>query len=370
MGTGAPHPPPPRSGRRLVHPPAWLRITVPAVVSAVLVWRVVVPQYSAAADALRSLESVSLVLVGSAVVLEVASLLVNTLVTATVLGHRRPRYTTLLRIDLTNLGVSHVAPGGAVVAAAVRYRLLVRAGVPQQEALTAAAIQATGSNVVLGAVFAVGLVLSLATVGENAVYGSAAGVVVVLVVASSAAVWLVAGHTERTVAIVRAVVDRVGLVDARVAESVLRTIAARLAEFSSDPRRAMTAIVWALLNWLFDAAALWIVLAAFGFRLGVPGLLTVYGLGGILALVPVTPGGLGIVESVMVPAFGALGAPPGIALLGVVGWRLLEFWIPIPVALLAWSSLRLGTLRHTLAGTAGASAPGEHPRRQEHLHHG
>ncbi|MEW1959614.1 YbhN family protein [Kineococcus sp. NPDC059986] len=347
-----------------------MRVTVPAVVAAVLLWRVVVPQYSAAVDALRSLESVSLVLVGSAVALEMASLLANTLVTATVLGRRGPRYATLLRIDLTNLGASHVTPGGAVVAAAVRYRLLVRAGVPQQEALTAAAIQATGSNVVLGAVFAVGLVLSLAAVGGNALYGSAVGGVVVLVMTSSAAVWLVAGHIDRAVAIVRAVVDRVGLVDARVAESFLRTIAARLAEFSSDPRRAVTAISWAVLNWLFDAAALWVVLCAFGFRLGLPGLLTVYGLGGVLALVPVTPGGLGIVESVMVPAFGALGVPLDTALLGVVGWRLLEFWIPIPVALLAWSSLRLGTLRHTRAGTTGASAPGEHPRRQQHFHHG
>ncbi|WP_380156249.1 YbhN family protein [Kineococcus sp. R86509] len=348
----------------------WLRVAVPAVLAVVLVWRVVVPQYAAAVDALRSLERVSLVLAGSAVVLEVASLLANTLVTTTVLGRRSPRYSTLLRIDLTNLGVSHVAPGGALVAAAVRFRLLVRAGVSRQEALTAAAIQATGSNVVLGAVFAVGLVLSLATVGGNASYSSAAGVVVVLVVATSTAVWLIAGHTERAVTIVRAVVAHVGLVDARVAESFLRTIAARLEEFSSHPRRAITAISWALLNWLLDAAALWVVLCAFGFRLGIPALLTVYGLGGILALLPVTPGGLGIVESVMVPAFGALGVPLDTALLGVVSWRLLEFWIPIPVAVLAWSSLRLGTLRHTRVGTIGASAPGEHPRRQEHFHHG
>lgn len=30
----------------------------------------------------------------------------------------------------------------------------------------------------------------------------------------------------------------------------------------------------------------------------------------------------------------------------VIGWRLLEFWLPIPVAAVAYASLRAGVLRH------------------------
>jgi uncharacterized membrane protein YbhN (UPF0104 family) len=71
----------------------------------------------------------------------------------------------------------------------------------------------------------------------------------------------------------------------------------------------------------------------------------VYGVGGILSLLPITPGGLGIVEGVLVPAAVAFGAPASTALLGVIGWRLLQYWLPIPLSLVAYLSLRLGPLR-------------------------
>ena len=53
-------------------------------------------------------------------------------------------------------------------------------------------------------------------------------------------------------------------------------------------------------RWLFDAASLWVFLRAFGQTPGLRGLLVGYGLAGILALLPLTPGGLGIVEGTLV----------------------------------------------------------------------
>lgn len=62
-------------------------------------------------------------------------------------------------------------------------------------------------------------------------------------------------------------------------------------------------------------------------------------------MLPLTPRGLGSVEGVMVPALIGFGTPAGIANLAVIGWRLVQIWLPIPVGALAYSSLLLGTFR-------------------------
>ena len=101
----------------------------------------------------------------------------------------------------------------------------------------------------------------------------------------------------------------------------------------------VAAIFWGAVNWLLDAAALWVLLAAFGYRADPGQLLLVYGLVGILSLVPITPGGLGIVEGVMVPLLVALGSTSQIAILGVIAWRLLQFWMPMPLGAVSALSL-------------------------------
>lgn len=77
---------------------------------------------------------------------------------------------------------------------------------------------------------------------------------------------------------------------------------------------------------------------------------------------PLTPGGLGIVEGVRVPAAVTMGAAPVVALLGVLTWRLAQYWLPIPLALLTYLSLRLGVLSHDRrAPTAAVPIPDPTP---------
>jgi len=147
------------------------------------------------------------------------------------------------------------------------------------------------------------------------------------------------------VRIVRALVRHLPFVTEVGAEAFIRAMALQTKTIGGDRRRVVHGVIFALANWLFDAASLWVLFAAFGHILGFGAILTVYGLGTILAQLPLTPGGLGIVEGVMVPAFVAFGVPASIAVLGVIGWRLLEYWLPIPLSLVAYSSLRLGPLR-------------------------
>jgi hypothetical protein len=48
---------------------------------------------------------------------------------------------------------------------------------------------------------------------------------------------------------------------------------------------------------------------------------------------------------VLVPTIVGFGTPQGFALLGVLTWRLAQYWLPLPLAVLAYLSLRAGPLR-------------------------
>jgi uncharacterized membrane protein YbhN (UPF0104 family) len=86
---------------------------------------------------------------------------------------------------------------------------------------------------------------------------------------------------------------------------------------------------------------LWVFLAAFGYRVGIDGLIVSYGLANVLAAIPITPGGLGVVEAVLTSSLVGFGSPRGVAILGVIGYRLVNFWLPIPLGGLASISLRV-----------------------------
>ena len=98
--------------------------------------------------------------------------------------------------------------------------------------------------------------------------------------------------------------------------------------------------LWATGNWLLDAASLWVFLAAFGAVVNPVELFAAYGLANLLALLPISPGGLGVVEAVLVSSLVGFGTPHTAAVIGVISWRLFEFWAPIPLGGFAYVSLR------------------------------
>jgi len=84
---------------------------------------------------------------------------------------------------------------------------------------------------------------------------------------------------------------------------------------------------------------------AFGHTLGPVGLLVAYGLANVAAAIPITPGGLGIVEGILVPTLVAFSTTKAVALLGVIAFRLISFWLPIPVGFGSYARLEWN-LRH------------------------
>jgi hypothetical protein len=90
-----------------------------------------------------------------------------------------------------------------------------------------------------------------------------------------------------------------------------------------------------------DAASLLVFVGAFGKWLPIDGLLIAFGLVNVLAAIPITPSGLGVVEAVLIPALTWFGASGSVAALGVLAYRLVNFWLPIPVGGLAYLSLEV-----------------------------
>ncbi len=108
-----------------------------------------------------------------------------------------------------------------------------------------------------------------------------------------------------------------------------------------SPSRALKLGALALGYWAFDALCLIVVFLALGVEFGVVGLLVAYGVATAFGNLPITPGGLGTFEAAMLGTLALLGYGPDAAI-AMLGYRLFNFWLPIPLAVLLYPTLKFG----------------------------
>jgi uncharacterized protein (TIRG00374 family) len=314
----------------------------------VVVRFVLVPQFDEARTALFSLGHISTPLLVLGVGLELASIACYSLLTrATLNRSKRPRYFTILRIDVATQGVNTAVPGGGPTSTAVKYRMLTLAGTPAANAVTGTTVEIATSVLTLGGIFGIAIAISAASVHGNPEYVVAGVVVGGVAVLSLLAVVSLTRRRERTLEFVRRASRWIPYLSPELSVSFVGMVADQLDEYRSRRERLVVAVGLAGANWLLDVAALWVFLLAFGFSEDIRHLLVAYSLACLVGLVPITPGGLGIIEGVLVPTIVAFGTPHGIALLGVLTWRLAQYWLPMPLAVLAYASLKTGPLRRS-----------------------
>jgi uncharacterized protein (TIRG00374 family) len=276
----------------------------------------------------------------SAVTLEALSLVSYSLLTRTVFPTDRPPFAWLIRTDITALGVSHLLPGGAATSSALRYRLLRQGGVPAEDTAVGMAVEGVGSNLVLALVTWAALVVSIPLVGFHSLYVISAIVGAVIIAAAVLTVFVRSRQPvpERRV-MLRAIQRLPSKIRPRM-ERALRESSKQLHRLLSDKPTLRVSAAWAAGSWLLDAASLWVFLAAYGHQIDPDVLLVAYGIANLVAIVPISPGGLGVIEAVLIPSLVGFGTPRAIAVLGVVSWRLFNFWGPIPAAGISYLSLR------------------------------
>jgi hypothetical protein len=147
-----------------------------------------------------------------------------------------------------------------------------------------------------------------------------------------------------------------------------RVSAARLAE----------TVVASLLNWLADCGCLVAAILAVSGHVPWSGILVIYGMTQIAENLPITPGGIGVVESTLSLMLVAYGMSMDTAVAAVLLYRIISFWILVALGWLAAAGLVLERRRalsrrvpveaagsQLVAGSIapGGPSPGSLPRR-------
>ncbi len=311
---------------------------------ALIVEYLVVPQLAGPRKVAHLLTQVNPLLLLAGVGLEAGALVCYAQLTRTVLpGGDKLNLFTLQRIQLSTLSVSHCAPGGSATGTALGYRLLTQAGVPRSDVGFALAMQGIGSAVVLNVMLWVALIVSIPLWGFSDVYLSAAGVGVVLLGAAGFLLLLFTRGERWVGDKLERAAGKIPFVDGAAVRRFFEQVAARLQEIGQQRRVLFRAVVWAGANWLLDAGSLAVFLGAFGHWANPDAILVAYGLANVLAVIPITPGGLGVIEATLTSVLVGFGTPRGVAITGVVAYRLVNFWLPIPLGGLAFLSLHVNT---------------------------
>jgi uncharacterized protein (TIRG00374 family) len=252
-----------------------------------------------------------------------------------------PGLATVSRIQLSTLALSHCVPGGNAAASTLSYRLLTRAGVGGTDTAFALASQGLGSAVVLNVIFWLALVASLPIYGFRVAYLFVAILGLMLMAFIAGLVILMTKGDERAMKFVNAIGTKLRFIKPGTLAKFFGQLVARFKQLSTDRRQLAKAVFFASANWLFDAASLFVFLGAFGRWVDPVALLVAYGVANIAAAIPFTPGGLGVLELTLIGILVGFGPPRAIVILGVVAWRLVNFWLPIPVGGISYLSLRV-----------------------------
>lgn len=332
-----------RGANRGIRP---MRFTLKALIAVVVAYFLVPGVLTGFQQAADSISSVNPALLVLGFALQVLSLFFYSLLTRAALGsagHALAR-TRLFRIQLSTKALSNIVPGGNAAGSALGYRLLTLSGVSGPHAGFALATAGIGSAVVLNVIFWMGLVVSIPLRGVNPGYGIAAlGGVIVIGFAAMLVFGLMEGQ-GRSERFVRWVGRKLRFDEDKVALA-LRQVADRLEELASDRQLLLRVVFWATLNWLSDAASLWVFIRAFGESVPIDSLIVVFGLANVLAAIPILPGGLGVVDATYVGTLVGFGTPRRIAVPAVASYRAAQYLFPILLGGLAYASLRVGPWR-------------------------
>jgi uncharacterized protein (TIRG00374 family) len=318
-------------------------LTLKVVLFAAAFYFVILPLIPGFRSAATEITKVRPAFLVGGVALQMAAWFAYSLLTRSALGeagHVISRF-RMFRIQMSTKALGNIVPGGSAASSALGYRLMTLSGVSGPDAGFALATAGLGSAVVLNLIFWIALLVSIPLRGVNPLYVTAAlaGLGIMLVVAL-----LVLGlqHGQgRAENFIRWLGAKLHF-DPETATNALRQVGVRLEELIADRSLLRRVLLWASLNWLLDAASLWVFVRAFGGTLEIDALLIAFGLANIAAVIPVTPGGLGIVEGIYIPTLVWFGIRRRVATLGVASYRLAQYWLPILLGGLLYASLRVG----------------------------
>jgi uncharacterized protein (TIRG00374 family) len=294
----------------------------------------------------------ALLVLGS--VLELLSVVGYALLFRSVFGRGMPRidWRASLEIPLAGIAAIRLVSAAGAGGVAVTVWALRRAGM--ENAVIACRLVA--SYVIQYSIYLLAmLVCGLGLWSGVLAGGGPFSLLVIPALLSAAAIALVAGMAfvpddfERRLAKLSKRRGRVGRWAARLATAPA-TLGMGVRTAMTVLRERPLAVLGAVLYWGFDIAVLGLCFRAFGQVVPLAQLVMGYFLGTLGSLLPL-PGGIGGVEGGMIGAFVAFGVPGGRAVIAVLAYRAISFWLPTIPGIAGYLRLRV-TVRGWQLGDA------------------
>lgn len=347
--------PPARARRRWI---PWARGGAQLLVAALLIEYLVVPKLAGSSKSLPLLFDVDGPWLPAAVAFELVSLVAFALSTRSLLRRAvRPSLWTVVRIDLAAIAISHTLPAGSATGTALGVRLLSRARVPVADATFAKIGQGVLAAMILQVLLWIGAATSISRRITSPLYLVAFAVGLALLVGVVAGIILLRQFRAPMGRLLDRLIHRIPRVADDAGSRFVHRVGTEVDLVLTQRHRLHGAGGWSLANWLCDALALYAALRVYEQHgPGYGEILLAFGIANTLNWVPITPGGLGLVEGALIPLLISLGATQPAAVLGVLTWRLVSFWLPIPLGAVAYGSLWNSHRRRRVEERAGERA--------------
>jgi len=310
---------------------AWLRWLLMAAFLALAV-KLVWPQLGPLSNSLDTLRNMVPAYLVAAAVAQVASYWFSGLMLRHIVALTGDRLSAGrgTAISLASGSVGLVA-GGAIGTAGTTFRWLRDVGVSPEGALLASWLPTVLNATVMLALGVVGTVELVAAHGLSGAEWAAVGLALGVTGGAGAFLWWAAGHPAPAERLAVSAARRWARLrkkpsrEAAVRERVEATYQALgLLKQKGWMRPALDSALMILL----DAATLWLVFVAMLDVVSPHVFFAGYAIPLMVSKVGVVPGGVGLVEGMMVGVFRHVGEQAATAALAVVGYRLLGFWLP------------------------------------------
>jgi uncharacterized protein (TIRG00374 family) len=296
--------------------------------------------------------------VAAAIVAQAVSLACYALLYRRVLASlgARLRFRLAAEVTLSTFLISHVTPFGSATGTLLNVSTLEAEGIAASTTGEAIGLTSLVSTVALIALFGTGLV---ATAGRHvsATYLRIAGIALVLVVLVLAIAFGVGAHPGIAERAVRRAAGwarhlRPSIDPEKAAQTSKRLVV--LARSALTGRAFLESYGFASADLLFDLLSLDLMFLAFRYQPGFGPLAVAYGAANIASAIPITPGGLGVIEVTLVAITAGFGAPRATAVIAVLGYRVVNYWLPLLPGAVAYLRLRLSL---NAAGKGTRSGP-------------
>lgn len=254
------------------------------------------------------------------------------------IGTGEHRLGPFLRSYLVGNAVSELVPGGAATSAALQYEMLSHEGVPAARAasgMTAASIVVFGTLLLFN-VLALPLAVLGVAVPEKLL--AAAWVSVALLLGVLLIGWLSFKGDRFLTGVGRAAqwtLNKLRRHSEPVQDLPEQLLAQRDAVAEAAGSNSRQALLSAAGKWLFDYLTLIFALAAVGAHPNAALVLVAYSATSLLGQLPITPGGLGVVEAGLTGALALIGVNGGPAVLATLAYRIFNYWLYLPAGLVA-----------------------------------